>query len=187
MEKQEMNKSFFSRVKRIGYATLLAGASALAQEHQWAGRPLDNFEWAIHERLSALPSHGVFDSIDFEVRGSTVILSGYVLKDGVKHKAERAVRHMSGVQNVVNHIEVLPSSRRDEVLRGNVYRAVYEKDRVETTNAGVEPAVHIIVKNGWVTLEGVVKSEDERNAIHLRALKATSNVVDHLRVTEAGV
>ncbi len=91
---------------------------------------------------------------------------------------------MSGVQNVVNHIEVLPSSSRDEALRGNVYRAVYEKDRVETT--GAEPAVHIIVKNGWVTLEGVVKSEDERNAIHLRALKATSNVVDHLRVTEAG-
>jgi hyperosmotically inducible periplasmic protein len=185
MEKQEMNNTYFSRVKRIGYVTLLAGASALAQEHQWAGRSLDNFEWAIHERLSALPSHGVFDSIDFEVRGSTVVLSGYVLKDGVKHKAERAVRHMSGVQSVVNHIEVLPSSSRDEALRGNVYRAVYEKDRAETT--GAEPAVHIIVKNGWVTLEGVANSEDERNAIHLRALKATSNVIDHLRVTEAGV
>lgn len=182
-----MNDTYLTRVKRIVYVTLLAGASALAQDHQWAGRSLGNFEWAVHERLAALPSYGVFDTIDFEVKGSTVILSGYVLKDGVKHKVERAVRHVSGVQHVVNHIEVLPSSSRDEALCGNVYRAVYEKDKGESAVPGVEPAVHIIVKNGWVTLEGVVNSDDDRNAIHFRALKATSNVIDHLRVAPAAL
>ncbi len=177
-----MNNNLLQRISRIGCATLLAAFSALAQEHQWAGRTLDDFEWRIHERLAALPSHGVFDTVRFEVDGKTVTLSGQVVKESAKQNAERAVSHLDGVEKVVNHIEVLPSSRRDDALRTNMYRALYQNQPLEKYATGEAPPIHIIVKNGWVTLEGVVSSDADRSKAHLKALEVTAHVSDNLRV-----
>jgi hyperosmotically inducible protein len=154
---------------------------AFAEQHKWAGRTLDDFEWRIHETLVSLP-HSAFDTLNFEAQGKTVILSGQVVKVGLKRNAEIAVSRLNGVEKVTNHIEVLPSSRRDDALRKNVYRAVYEKQPLEKYGALAAPPVHIIVKDGWVTLEGVVDSDADRSAIHLQALKVTAHVSDNLRV-----
>ena len=161
---------------------MLVALCASAQEHSWAGRTLDNFEWTIHEKLAVLPSYGVFDTVRFEVQDKTVTLSGQVVKESVKQNAERMVAHLDGVEKVVNQIEVLPSSRGDDALRMNVYRAIYEKQPLEKYGTRASPSVHIIVKNGWVTLEGVVDSDSDRSLVHLRALRASAHVTDHLRV-----
>ena len=175
-----MKNNLLRRISRIGCVALLATLSAVAQDHKWAGRTLDDVEWTIHERMAALPFHGVFDTLRFELNGSTVTLSGQVVKESVKHNAERAVKRLNGVENVVNRIEVLPSSRRDDALRMKVYRAVYEMQTLAA--ADVTPSVHIIVKDGWVTLEGVVDSEAERSQAYFRALTVTAQLYDHLRV-----
>lgn len=154
---------------------------AFAQQHRWAGRTLDSFEWRIHERLAALP-HGVFDTLDFEVAGKTVTLSGHVVKESVKKNAERAVGQVEGVEGVVNHIELLPSSRRDDALRMNVYRAIYEQQPLEKYGTRAAPPIHIIVKNGWVALEGVVDSDADRSMVRHRARQVTAHVSDNLRV-----
>ncbi len=120
-----------------------------------------------------LPTYGVFDTVRFEVQGKTVTLSGQVVKESVKQNAGRWVGRINGVESVVNHIEVLPSSRRDDALRMNVYRAIYEKQPLEKFGARAAPPIHIIVKDGWTTLEGVVDSDADRNMVHLRALKET--------------
>ncbi|MGB6945545.1 MAG: BON domain-containing protein [Bryobacteraceae bacterium] len=177
-----MKNKLMQRISRLGCAMLFVAFCANAQEHKWAGRTLDNFEWSIHERLAVLPSYGVFDTLRFEVQGQTVILSGQVVKDSVKQNAERMLVRLDGVENVVNRIEVLPSSRRDDALRMNVYRAIYEKQPLEKYGTRGAPSIHIIVKDGWVTLEGVVDSDADRSLAHLRALKATAHVSDHLRV-----
>src|ERR1700733_2782679 len=126
-----MKNNLMKRISRIAFATLLIGFCASAQEHKWAGRTLNSFEWTIHERLAVLPSYGVFDTVRFEVQGKTVTLSGQVVKETVKQNAERAVGRVDGIENVVNQIEVLPSSRRDDALRMNVYRAIYESRPLE--------------------------------------------------------
>lgn len=177
-----MKNNFPQRMSRIGCAILLAAFCASAQEHPWAGRTLDSFEWTIHEKLAVLPSYGVFDTVRFEVQGNTVTLSGQVVKESVKQNAERVVRRIDGVENVVNRIDVLPSSRRDDALRMNVYRAIYESQPLEKYGTRGAPSIHIIVKDGWTTLEGVVDSDADRSMVHLRALKATWHVSDHLRV-----
>jgi hyperosmotically inducible protein len=177
-----MNNNFLKTISKIGCATVLFALTAFAQQHQWAGRTLDNFEWAIHEKLAVLPSYGVFDTVRFEVQGRTVTLSGQVVRESVKQNAERIVRQLNGVESVVNHIEVLPSSRRDDALRINVYRAIYEKEPLEKYGTRAAPPIHIVVKDGWVQLEGVVDSDADRSLIHLRALKATAHVSDNLRV-----
>jgi hyperosmotically inducible periplasmic protein len=179
---KQMNNNLMQRISRIGFATMLVALCASAQEHSWAGRTLDNFEWTIHEKLAVLPSYGVFDTVRFEVQDKTVTLSGQVVKESVKQNAERMVAHLDGVEKVVNQIEVLPSSRGDDALRMNVYRAIYEKQPLEKYGTRASPSVHIIVKNGWVTLEGVVDSDSDRSLVHLRALRASAHVTDHLRV-----
>ena len=177
-----MKNNLLQRISRIGYATVFVAFCASAQEHPWAGRTLDSLEWTIHERLAVLPSYGVFDTLRFEVQGKTVTLSGQVVKERVKLNAERRVGQINGVESVVNHIEVLPSSRRDDALRMNVYRAIYEKQPLEKYGIRAAPPIHIIVKDGWTTLEGVVDSDADRNMVHLRALNATAHVSDNLRV-----
>ncbi len=177
-----MKNNLMQRIFRIGCVTLLAAVSALAQDHKWAGRTLDNFEWSIHEKLATIPSYGVFDTVRFEIQGTTVILSGQVVRESVKQDAERLVSHVKGVGRVANNIEVLPSSRRDDALRMNVYRAVYDKAPLEKYGDRAAPPIHIIVKNGWVTLEGVVDSEADRSLVRMRALNTTAHVSDNLRV-----
>lgn len=177
-----MKNTWMPKISRIGCAALLAVLCASAQEHKWAGRTLDDFEWTIHEKLRVLPSYGVFDTVRFEVEGHSVILSGQVMKDAVKQNAGRLVGHLDGVTNVVNNIEVLPPSRRDDALRANLYRVIYEKEPLEKYGDRSAPPIHIIVKNGWASLEGVVDSEADRSMIRLRALRATDHLSDNLRV-----
>lgn len=81
-------------------------------------------------------------------------MSGQVVNESVKQTAERAVRQINGVDGIVNRIEVLPSSRRDDTLRMNVYRTIYEKPPLEEYGTRAAPPIHIIVKDGWVALGG---------------------------------
>ena len=182
---EKMKNTLLQRLLGIGCVTMLFASYAFAQHHKWAGRTLDDFEWTIHETLATLPSSGVFDTVRFEVQGKTITLTGQVVSESVKQNAERVLRQLDGVDNVVNQIEVLPSSRRDDALRMNVYRALYEKQPLEKYGTRAAPSIHIIVKNGWVTLEGVVDSDADRSAAHLRALSVTPHVSDNLRVAPA--
>ena len=67
-------------------------------------------------------------------------------------------------------------------MRMNVYRAIYGKQPLENYGTRAMPPVHIIVKSGYVTLEGVVDSEADRNTAYLRALKVAHHVTNNLRV-----
>jgi hypothetical protein len=179
-----MNNSFLRKVATGGSVALLLVFGALAQEHKWAGRTLDDLEQTIHERLSVLPFHGVFDTLDFEVQGKTVVLSGYVLKESIAEKAVRAVKQLQGVEDVINHVQVLPSSQRDDALRKGLYRTIFENAGPgEGVYAG--SSIHIIVKNGSVALEGVVNSDADRSAVYVKALQVTAHVTDNLRVRSA--
>ena len=180
-----MKKKFANTWIQAAGVLLLFALCAFAQDHKWAGRTLDDLEQTIHDRLAALPYHGVFDTINFEVQGKTVILTGYVVKPAVPEKAVRAVRQLDGVETVVNRIEVLPSSRRDDALRKNLYRAIFENSPDSESGAYRGAAIHIIVKNGSATLEGVVSSDADRNDIQLKTVHIVPHVTNNLRVSPA--
>lgn len=177
-----MKKLAFVRLTAIVSALLFASLLTHAQEHDWAGRTLNDLEWRIHEELVMVPFHGVFDTIRFELRDKTVILSGQVLRESVKMNAERVIKRLDGVDSVVNQIEVLPSSRRDDAIRMNVYRAIYEQAPLDLYGTRNIPAIHIIVKDTHVTLEGVVDSEADRNTAYVQATKVALHVTNNLRV-----
>jgi hyperosmotically inducible protein len=92
-----------------------------------------------------------------------------VTRPVLKSDAEAAVKSLEGVSSVVNNIEVLPPSPLDDQLRHALYRAIYGDPGLSRYSVQAVPSIHIIVKNGNVTLEGVVDSETDKNLANLRA------------------
>lgn len=139
----------------------------------------------VRHALLMLPYYTIFDDLAFRVDGSTVTLLGAVTNPVLKSDAENAVKHIEGVTQVVNNIEVLPVSPMDWQIRRAEFRAIYG-DPVIGDRYGHRalPSIHIIVKNGNVTLEGVVASESDRNLINLRAnsVPGVFHVTNNLQV-----
>jgi hyperosmotically inducible protein len=126
-------------------------------------------EREVHHELVTLPFYNVFDNLEFRVDGSQVTLSGQVTRPTLKSGAENVVKNIEGVEKVINHIEVLPLSANDERLRIAVYRAIYGHTALQQYSIRSVPPIHIIVKNGTVTLEGVVASEADKNIANIQA------------------
>ncbi|HTA47711.1 MAG TPA: BON domain-containing protein [Bryobacteraceae bacterium] len=139
----------------------------------------------VRHKLVTLPYYGVFDDLGFTVDGGTVTLLGQVVMPVLKDDAASTVKHIEGVTNVVNNIEVLPLSPMDNQIRRAVYRAIYG-DPVLSTRYAFQaiPPIHIIVKNGNVRLEGVVANEMDRNisGIRANAVPGVFHIENQLRV-----
>jgi hyperosmotically inducible protein len=124
----------------------------------------------VRHKLLMLPYYGVFDDLAFRIDGSTVTLLGTVARPTLKDDAERAVKRIEGVAKTINQIEVLPLSPMDDQIRLAEYRAIYG-DPALSTRYGYRalPSIHIIVKNGHVTLEGVVANKMDKDIVGIRA------------------
>ncbi len=123
----------------------------------------------VRHQLLLLPYYSVFDNLAFKIEGDKVTLSGQVVRPTLKSDAEAAVKSIEGVASVTNNIEVLPVSAMDDQLRRAVYRAIYGDTVLFRYGESAVPSIHIIVKNGNVTLVGVVDNESDRNLANLRA------------------
>jgi osmotically-inducible protein OsmY len=123
----------------------------------------------VRHQLVMLPYYSVFDNLAYRVDGNTVILEGQVARASLHDDAARAVKHIEGVQNVVNNIEVLPLSPMDARIRMQTYRAIYGFAPLQRYGMGTLPSIHIIVKNGNVTLDGVVSNDADRDMANIRA------------------
>ena len=123
----------------------------------------------VRHQLVMLPWYSVFDNLAYQVDGDKVTLYGQVTRPVLKSDAEAAVKSIEGIASVVNNIEVLPPSPMDDQLRRAVYRAIYGDPALSRYSFQAVPSIHIIVKNGNVTLEGVVDNETDKNLAGLRA------------------
>ncbi len=123
----------------------------------------------VRHQLVMLPWYSVFDNLAYRVEGDKVTLYGQVTRPVLKSDAGAAVKSIEGVASVVNNIEVLPLSPLDDQLRRALYRAIYGYDGLSRYSVQAVPSIHIIVKNGNVTLEGVVDNETDKNLANLRA------------------
>ena len=138
----------------------------------------------VRHQLVLLPFYSVFDNLEYKINGSEVILLGQVTRPTVKLDAENAVRAIEGVTKVINNIEVLPVSPMDDQIRRAEFRAIYREPALQRYNFGVVPPIHIIVKGGHVTLEGVVDNQGDKNLVSIRAksVPGVFSVTNNLRV-----
>ena len=153
----------------------------------------DDTVQSVRRMLERLPYYGVFDFIVFSVDRGTVTLAGYSFHGSLKTDAEMAAKRASGVDTVVNKIELLPASPNDDRIRWATYYRIYTDDflsrygpgehevrrelRDERRFPGMQPVgrypIHIVVKNGRTTLLGVVDNATDRQLVELRAREVT--------------
>ncbi len=158
-------------------ATALAQTTALPESRMTLGGT-ESSQRIARETLHQLlmdPYYSVFDNLAFRVDGNTVTLMGQVTDPATKSDAVASVKKIEGVDRVVDNIEVLPPSAMDDGIRRATYRAVYGTDGLFKYSMGAVPSIHIVVKNGHVTLVGVVDNEADKDLAGIRA-KGIPNV-----------
>ncbi|HXN46380.1 MAG TPA: BON domain-containing protein [Bryobacteraceae bacterium] len=141
-------------------------------------------EREVRHQLVMLPYYSVFDNLEYKVEGDSVILLGQVTRPALKSDAQNAVKSIEGVERVDNRIEVLPPSPNDDRIRRAVYRAVFGFPSLDRYAIQAVPPIHIIVKDGHVTLEGVVASAADKNIAGIQAngVSGVFSVTNNLRV-----
>jgi hyperosmotically inducible protein len=163
---------------------LVVNALGVAQEP--SAHAQERIAREVRHELLMLPYFNVFDNIAYKVDGYNVTLLGQVTNPTLKSDAENVVKRIEGVERVDNQIEVLPPSPMDERLRMRLFRAIYGFPALQKYELGVQKPIRIIVKNGHVTLEGVVDSEADKNLAGLRANSVSGifSVTNNLQVVK---
>jgi hyperosmotically inducible protein len=175
-----------------GLLGLLLAGSAVAQSggQQSAGaqRMQDRITREVRHELVMLPQLTIFDNLQYKVNGSTVTLMGQVRNPVLKDEAKDAVKKIEGVDQVNNQIEILPTSGNDDRIRMQVAHALFGNDSpLFRYSMGALPPIHIIVKNGHVTLEGVVDSQTDKDLAYTKAsgVPGVFSVENHLVVQKS--
>ena len=183
-------------MKRLGThicVLALAVLPAFAQKHGAADRwnalqpgaaTQDRISREVRHELVMLPYYGVFDNLAYSVNGGTVTLYGQVTRPTLKSDAGNVVKHIEGVTNVDNQIQVLPLSDMDDRIRMAEYRAIFGEPALNRYALQAVPPIHIIVDNGKVTLVGVVANQADKNMAGLRAngVSGVFSVTNNLQV-----
>lgn len=157
-----------NRVLALAALTIASSLLVTAQDKK-SNSARERFIKEVRHELVMLPYYGVFDNLAYRVDGNVVTLLGQVTRPTLKSSAENVVKDIEGVEKVVNNIEVLPLSPNDDRIRLAAYRAIYGHTALNRYSLQAVPPVHIIVKNGNLSLEGVVANEGDKNIANLQA------------------
>jgi hyperosmotically inducible protein len=180
---EEKTMRVFPKFAAVSGLTALLTVPVLLQAR--VGDPLSPLQEKVRHAIAMLPYYGVFDDISFRVDDGVVTLMGEVTGPGfLKDEAQNVVKRVEGVTAVRNNIEILPLSPMDDQIRAQMYHAIFRDPQLGRYSMGARPPLHILVKNGNVTLTGVVMNQMDRNLAYLRAnaVPGVFSVTNDLRV-----
>ena len=168
----------------LAIVAMVLALAGLGPVSALAGQDNLRLNETIRKQLVTLPYYNVFDNLAFRVDGDTVTLYGQVTRPSTKKDAERRIAHIEGIDRVINNIEVLPVSTFDDGLRRRVYSRVFRSGSLYRYAMGANPSVHIVVRNGHVTLEGVVANQMDSQLAYMAAnqVPGVFSVTNNLRV-----
>jgi osmotically-inducible protein OsmY len=117
--------------------------------------------------------------IAVSVKNGVVTLTGFVKSFTDKYEAETAAKRVAGVNAVANDIEVrMPSvdERPDPEIARDAVQSIKSQLPVSSEH------IKVIVKNGWVTLEGEVEWQFQRDTAEkavrrIKGVKGVSNLI----------
>ena len=172
--------------------SIVLGIALLVAQPLVADRPIsergqDRIAREVRHELVMLPYYSVFDNLEYQVAGDVVTLTGQVTLPTLKSDAERAVKDIEAVSKVINRIEVLPPSSMDDRIRLAVFRALYSGDSpLFRYGVGSQFPIHIVVKNGRVTLTGVVDNQSDKTFATMRASRVSGifSITNNLNVRQ---
>jgi hyperosmotically inducible periplasmic protein len=110
-----------------------------------------------------------FNYIAVTVKNGVATLTGATYWDVPKDDAMAIVARMTGVKDVVNDIQVLPTSNFDDSIRVLTARAIYGDSQLGRYSMDPADPIRIVVSNGHVTLYGTVENAMDKNIAFIRA------------------
>ena len=132
-------------------------------------------------------AYTIFDNITLGFEGNRLAVNGQVTQPFKKQDLGNILAHIRGVGELDDNLEVLPTSQFDDRLRLAVARAIYTDPYFIHYADQALPPIHIVVKNGNVTLEGVVASKLDRAKAEVDARLAATyfNFTDNLQIVNS--
>jgi osmotically-inducible protein OsmY len=117
--------------------------------------------------------------IAVSVKQGVVALAGFVKSFSDKYEAETAVKRVAGVAGVANDLEVrMPSvdERPDPDIARDAVAAIKSQLPISSEH------VKVIVKNGWVTLEGHAEWQYQKSTAEsaVRRIKGVRGVINDI-------
>jgi hyperosmotically inducible periplasmic protein len=164
-----ISKCIVALLMVTGLALAQTAATSADRQKMGGDSSQDGILREVRHELLMLSYYSIFDDIRYEVNGSNVTLIGKVTRPSLKSDAEASVKHIEGVESVKNNIEVLPVSPEDDRTRLRAAQAIYGFPSLSKYAWGVNPPIHIIVKNGRVILTGMVDNTADKNTAGIRA------------------
>ena len=181
---RRLTRGLLIGVSLTGVVLMTAGTAAETVTTQETTRSL-------RRALERLPYYGVFDHLTFGVERGVVTLNGYAYNGSLRSAAEMAAKRTSGVDEVANRLEVLPSSQEDDRIRWATFYRIYTDAFLSRYASGGDMAarreiyearrwgglyqplglysIHIVVRHGQTTLYGVVDSDADKQIAEVRA------------------
>jgi hyperosmotically inducible periplasmic protein len=179
---------FLALAPAVWRVPAVPATAAPAQGTALTERALERINKEVRHELLMLPYYGVFDALSYKVApDGTVVLLGAATRPSLKSDAENAVKHIEGVEKVVNQIEVLPPSPMDDQTRRAEFRTIYGSPQLTKYSWQAVQSIHIIVKNGNVTLDGVVDNSADKQVAEIQAksVPGVFSVTNNLQVAES--
>jgi osmotically-inducible protein OsmY len=141
-------------------------------------RPESEIERDVREELQWDPDLDA-TNIAVSVKDGVVTLAGFVRSYTDKYEAEAAAKRVGGVVGVANDIEVrLPSvdERPDPEIARDAVAAIKSQLPISSER------IKVVVKNGWVSLEGQVEWQYQKNTAEnavrrIKGVKGVSNLI----------
>ncbi|HXS76757.1 MAG TPA: BON domain-containing protein [Terracidiphilus sp.] len=126
----------------------------------------------------------VFNNLGVDVNNGVVTIAGNVRDYSDRDSALGIVSTTSGVKDVIDEIDVAPTSINDDRLRIQLARAIYGDTSLRKYAMDPQAPIRIIVEKGHVELAGVVLSDMDRQLAFMRAnaVPGTFGVTNHLAV-----
>jgi osmotically-inducible protein OsmY len=117
--------------------------------------------------------------IAVSVKQGVVALAGFVKSFSDKYEAETAVKRVAGVVGVANDLEVrMPSvdERPDPDIARDAVAAIKSQLPISSEH------IKVIVKNGWVTLEGHMEWQYQKSTAEfaVRRIKGVRGVINNI-------
>jgi osmotically-inducible protein OsmY len=110
-----------------------------------------------------------FNALTLSIQNGVATVGGDVRDYSSRDSALAIVETTPGVKDVIDNINVLPTSPFDDDLRIRVARAIYGSPALSRYAIDPQRPIRIIVDNGNVTLYGVVSSQLDKQVAETQA------------------
>jgi len=110
-----------------------------------------------------------FNALGLNVQNGVVTVSGDVIDYPSRDSALSLIETTPGVKDVVDNINVMPTSPMDDDIRLRVARAIYGNSSLSRYAMDPQKPIRIVVQNGHVTLYGVVDTQMDKQLAETQA------------------